>query len=193
MPSWFPFRASDCFEVNPSDGRAILRYAGAPAADPALINQPSLPPFLEQDLKNTPANSPGLGGNVAPDQRIVLNVALLPNSGFFTVNGTSFIPPTLPALLQIISGAKNVEDFIPSEQLIRLERNKLIEVVFPGGGGHPMHLHGHAFDVVRSSNVPEGQANFDNPVRRDVVAMNGGNTTFRFRTDNPGPWFVHCQ
>lgn len=37
--------------------------------------------------------------------------------------------------------------------------------------------------------------NFDNPIRRDVVSIGGGsdNVTFRFVTDNPGPWFMHCH
>jgi iron transport multicopper oxidase len=54
-----------------------------------------------------------------------------------------------------------------------------------------MHLHGHAFDVTQSAG---GVENLVNPVRRDVVTMMGGREVrFRFRTDNPGPWFLHCQ
>ena len=53
----------------------------------------------------------------------------------------------------------------------------------------------HAFAVVRSA----GQAtpNYDNPIWRDVVSTGtpaaGDNVTIRFRTDNPGPWFLHCH
>ena len=37
--------------------------------------------------------------------------------------------------------------------------------------------------------------NYDNPVSRDVVSIGlaGDNVTFRFFTDNPGPWFLHCH
>ena len=39
--------------------------------------------------------------------------------------------------------------------------------------------------------------NYDNPVWRDVVSTGtpqaGDNVTIRFRTDNPGPWFLHCH
>ncbi|GAW08671.1 laccase 2 [Lentinula edodes] len=59
-------------------------------------------------------------------------------------------------------------------------------------GPHPFHLHGHAFDVVRTSDSSE--YNFKNPVRRDttLVAMKN-QTTIRFVTDNAGPWFLHCH
>ena len=32
-------------------------------------------------------------------------------------------------------------------------------------------------------------------MRRDVVSVGGAgdNVTFRFTTDNPGPWFLHCH
>ena len=51
----------------------------------------------------------------------------------------------------------------------------------------------HTFSVVRSagSNV----TNYVNPVKRDTVSIGnpGDNVTFRFVTDNPGPWFLHCH
>lgn len=51
----------------------------------------------------------------------------------------------------------------------------------------------HAFSVVRSA----GQTDYNwvNPPVRDVVSMgeDGSNLTIRFRTDNPGPWFLHCH
>lgn len=37
--------------------------------------------------------------------------------------------------------------------------------------------------------------NFVNPPRRDVVNLGGAsdNVTIRFKTDNAGPWFLHCH
>jgi iron transport multicopper oxidase len=68
-------------------------------------------------------------------------------------------------------------------------------------------VHGHNFDVILGTDatVP----NFVNPPRRDVInsasgvfrlfeirltpkqTVSGGNTTFRFFTNNPGAWFLH--
>ncbi|EEB92269.1 hypothetical protein MPER_09248 [Moniliophthora perniciosa FA553] len=58
---------------------------------------------------------------------------------------------------------------------------------------HPIHLHGHTFDVVRVAG--SSTYNYKNPIRRDVVGIGnaGDNVTIRFRTDNPGPWFLHCH
>lgn len=51
----------------------------------------------------------------------------------------------------------------------------------------------HNFDVIRVAG--NSSYNFVNPVRRDTVSIGGGgdNVTFRFVTDNPGPWFLHCH
>jgi iron transport multicopper oxidase len=58
---------------------------------------------------------------------------------------------------------------------------------------HPFHLHGHTFDVIRSAG--SSTYNFDNPIRRDTVSIGdtGDNVTIRFRTDNSGPWMLHCH
>ncbi|KAI0311398.1 Cupredoxin, partial [Amylostereum chailletii] len=55
------------------------------------------------------------------------------------------------------------------------------------------HLHGHNFWVVRSAG--NSTYNWDNPIKRDVVSTGatGDLVTFRFTTDNPGPWFLHCH
>ncbi|KAL6709371.1 hypothetical protein ACN47E_001778 [Coniothyrium glycines] len=72
-------------------------------------------------------------------------------------------------------------------------------------GGHPMHLHGHDFQV-----LAEGYGEWDgsivnpsNPQRRDVhVLQNARNVTgviepsfmvLQFEQDNPGAWPLHCH
>lgn len=51
----------------------------------------------------------------------------------------------------------------------------------------------HNFDVIRVAG--NSSYNFVNPVRRDTVSIGAGtdNVTFRFVTNNPGPWFLHCH
>jgi hypothetical protein len=60
-----------------------------------------------------------------------------------------------------------------------------------------IHLHGHDFAIlaVSSSPYPAGPPlNLDNPPRRDVVLLpNGGWVMMAFKTDNPGPWIMHCH
>lgn len=117
-------------------------------------------------------------------------------TALFEINNVSFTPPPIPVLLQILSGAVNLSQLQPQGSVYTLPRNKTVEVSFPGQlllAAHPFHLHGHHFDVVRSAGMT--QYNYVNPVRRDTVSSGTAvdNVTIRFRTDNPGPWFLHCH
>jgi len=176
---------------------AILRYAGAPIADPTTTQTPSVNPLLETSL--SPLRHPGApgkpsqgGADINLNLNIVFNIADLK----FFINGATFKPPTVPVLLQILSGAKTPQELLPPGSVYILPRNKVVEVSIPGGSPgapHPFHLHGQTFDVVRSAG--SSSYNYVNPARRDVVntGLAGDNVTFRFSTENPGPWILHCH
>lgn len=72
-----------------------------------------------------------------------ISSTLYQNAGNFYVNGATFVPPSVPTLLQIFSGARTAQD-LPSGTLYTLPSNATIEITMPGvlGGDHPMHLHG---------------------------------------------------
>jgi multicopper oxidase len=56
---------------------------------------------------------------------------------------------------------------------------------------HPMHLHGHRFDVVEV-----GGMSLASPLNKDValVPANGGTLTLEFDADSPpGRWLLHCH
>jgi multicopper oxidase len=56
---------------------------------------------------------------------------------------------------------------------------------------HPMHLHGHTFDIVEI----DGRALY-RPLAKDValVRANGGTMAWRFRATSPaGRWLLHCH
>ncbi|KAF8888052.1 laccase 3 precursor [Infundibulicybe gibba] len=176
---------------------AILRYAGAAEADPTTTQGTSTAPLVEANLH--PLSNPGAPGDPGPDGADVgLNLAMAFDATklMFTINGASFIPPTAPVLLQILSGTKAAQDLLPEGNVYTLPPNQVIELSIPGGAPgspHPFHLHGHVFDVVRSAG--SSVYNYVNPVRRDVVStgLAGDNVTIRFTTDNPGPWILHCH
>ncbi|KAF8624728.1 hypothetical protein AX17_007059 [Amanita inopinata Kibby_2008] len=171
---------------------AILRYAGAKKKEPRtkqtnfeLLREEELVPLIPSDIS--------IG---EPDIKINLNIGVTKPMGEFTVNGYTYKPPTLPVLLQILSGKVNPHTILPNGTVFTLPRNKLVEISIPGDSPlspHPFHLHGHQFAVTRSAGSKK--INTWNPPLRDVVnAGNAGdNVTFRFRTDNPGPWFLHCH
>ncbi|KAJ7176104.1 putative laccase 1d precursor [Mycena crocata] len=174
---------------NPNLTLAILRYEGAPEVEPTTVNVPGLK--MDDGLMHPIASEhPGQLGSGPPDFAMTLNIAQ-PTAPFFEINGVSYLSPSLPVLLQLLSGAAKPHDFLPSEQVILLPSNSIIEISIPGTGAHPFHLHGHNFDVVLQPNAVT--PNFVNPPRRDVTPINGGNTTFRFFSGNPGAWFLHCH
>ncbi|KAA1466931.1 laccase 1 [Dentipellis sp. KUC8613] len=175
---------------------AILRYAGAGNADPNTVQTPSILPLLETSLHplvSMPA--PGIAEPGGVDIQLELAVAF--NGAQFTVNGTAFDPPSVPVLLQILSGAKTAQELLPMGSVYGLAPNKTVELNIPGGavgGPHPVHLHGHNFAVVRSAG--SDVTNYETPVWRDTVSIGtstNDNTTIRFTTNNPGPWILHCH
>ncbi|KAG5646508.1 hypothetical protein DXG03_003275 [Asterophora parasitica] len=178
---------------------AILRYKGAKEVDPTtpekkggkLLEESGLHPLLLD------ARAPGAPRRGAADVNINLDIGVDFQTFRYSMNGASYAPPSVPVLLQILSGAKTPQQLMPTGSIFTLPRNKVIEITIPGGspgGPHPFHLHGHAFSVIRSAGT-KATDNYWNPVRRDVVNIGeaGSNVTIRFVTDNPGPWLLHCH
>ncbi|KAF9441457.1 multicopper oxidase [Macrolepiota fuliginosa MF-IS2] len=141
--------------------------------------------------------APGLATPDGADYVFNLNLTFNPETFIFSVDGRSFVPPTVPVLLQIMSGARSAHDLLPDGSIFTVERNKTVQINIPGGlegGPHPFHLHGHDFSVIKSAN--SGHFNFLDPIRRDVVSTStdiGDYVSIRFKTDNPGPWIIHCH
>jgi iron transport multicopper oxidase len=175
---------------------AILRYFNASEVDPTT-NQSSTNPMLETNLHPL-VNAAAPGTPTLGDADVTLNFAIGFNfSSFqFNINGATFSPPTVPVLLQILSGTETAQDLLPSGSVYVLPPNSVIEISIPGGAvgaPHPFHLHGHTFSVIRSAG--SSVYNYVNPVQRDVVSTGaaGDNVTIRFETNNPGPWIMHCH
>nr|ACZ58366.1 laccase 2 [uncultured Lentinus] len=179
---------------------AILRYTGAALVEPSATTAPTLSnPLVETNLHPlAPMPVPGQPVSGGVDKAI--NFAFNFDGTDFFINGASFVPPTVPVLLQIMSGASTAQDLLPSGSVYPLPSNATIELSFPAtaaapGAPHPFHLHGHVFAVVRSAGSTT--YNYNNPIWRDVVSTGtpaaGDNVTIRFSTNNPGPWFLHCH
>ncbi|KXN92680.1 Laccase-2 [Leucoagaricus sp. SymC.cos] len=176
---------------NATLSRAIIRYKGAPKADPTapMTLGPDNGALIEADL--VPLNPTPV---TDPDMTISLDLEVVSATPIWNVNGVSFLPESTPTLERVLAGASQPGDFNKTENVFVLPANKTIEIVFPptnDDDAHPLHLHGNNFQVVKSmsSNV----TNTINPIRRDTVAVGGSGTTIRFNTDNAGPWFFHCH
>src|SRR3990167_4513226 len=111
------------------------------------------------------------------DRKIAIN--LTGDNGFKGINGTGYRLQPL------------VDTFSPNPNPILVSYGQRAEIVIQNQNidGHPMHLHGHVFQIVdidgRRVNGP----------MRDVAFVPGGcrNVTIAFDAVNPGTWAFHCH
>ncbi len=81
----------------------------------------------------------------------------------------------------------------PNTPRIDVRRNDLVTVRFTNKTDmdHPMHLHGHVFEVTEVDGVALAR-----PLPKDtsLVRANEGTLSWRFRADSPpGRWLLHCH
>lgn len=180
---------------NISFSRGILRYAGAAEEDPTEPMTTTLvePELVEADL--VPLVNEFPKPNQAADINITLTLVVTTGKAQWNVNNVSYLSPVVPTLVKVLAGkGDEPADFNITENTFILPRNKVVDVTFPPNDdddAHPIHLHGNNFWVVKSNS--SDVMNLVNPPRRDVAAAGAAGATFRFVTDNPGPWFFHCH
>ncbi|KAF8551542.1 laccase [Imleria badia] len=188
-------RNQDNANFHGGQNKAILRYEGAPVEDPETLARYDVP-FDESNLHPLITDPRRLG---KPEKEIVLHPRFNFTTDQFALGNVSWNNPTTPVLLQILHGRIHPSELVPQGAVYTLPPNKLIEISFPNpaphiGGPHPIHLHGHNFDVVRLAG--SDRMNLVDPIRRDVVSLGSSqtdNVAIRFVTDNWGPWFLHCH
>ncbi|ABI45074.1 multicopper oxidase family protein [Synechococcus sp. CC9311] len=80
--------------------------------------------------------------------------------------------------------------FYPYRDPYWVEEGQRVEMVFsnPTPMGHPMHLHGHEFQIVEIDGEPLAGA-----MRDTVYVPKGGTCRIAFDANNPGIWAFHCH
>ncbi|KAF7352056.1 hypothetical protein MVEN_01168100 [Mycena venus] len=169
--------------------KGILRYAGAPIADPvtsALVSPVALKnggsANMLQEFQLATLINPGAPGGSAPADHVIdLNFDAAGN-GIWEINGIVYTPPDLPTLLKIMNGATVASDFNVSEHTFILTQNEVVE----------LRIHGadHGITHPLPSSSASGPLNYVNPPRRDVIGVEQGGVIIRFRADNPGPCHI---
>lgn len=110
---------------------AILRYGGATDEDPTSLPGPYELSFDEGDLH--PLINPGAPG-IPEIGKADVNLQLSPGytpEGYFTFGDVTYVNPTVPVLLQILSGARQASELLPHGSVYTLPPNKVIEISFP--------------------------------------------------------------
>jgi FtsP/CotA-like multicopper oxidase with cupredoxin domain len=144
----------------------VLAASGAPVSRLAMEAGENAPPVdlsLERRLEAAIPLAPR-----APDvtHRVIVAGAMTPYA--WSLNG-EYWPNVTP--LMIATGQRVV-----------------IEMMNHSMMAHPMHLHGHAFQVVAINGAP-----FSGAVRDTVLVPTMGSVIVAFDADNPGRWAFHCH
>ncbi|KAF8511283.1 laccase [Hysterangium stoloniferum] len=188
---------------NGTEAFAILRYKGAPNADPTtpqitpsevgVFQEYQLKPLVSPPPPNASENTLNLTLQFAPFNLGNGSIDAKGGANIWKINDVQYQPPKIPTLLEILSNGLNQTAGLPKDVYI-LPINSLITVQIIGDQHHPFHLHGHTFQVIQSYFGPRNE--IDPPVRDTVDTSDASGdqaVTIRFRTDNPGPWFLHCH
>lgn len=100
-----------------------------------------------------------------------LGTVMKDNNMRFTINGKTF--PNVPPL--------------------NVKKNDLIKVILKNTSmvdDHPMHLHGHFFQVLSKN----GKAYTGAPIIKDTLNLKPGEEyVVAFKANNPGNWMFHCH
>ncbi|KAJ1876084.1 ferroxidase fet3 [Coemansia sp. RSA 1722] len=133
------------------------------------------------------------------------------------INNITYSEPKMPTLYSALSLGKlafNESLYGPQTHAIVLNHMEYVELVLrnPNSLPHPIHLHGHVFQIVSSGpeeltpslgfsetsneNTKEPVKTYTGrvPISRDTVVIPSGRyVKIRFRADNPGAWLLHCH
>lgn len=121
----------------------------------------------------------------------------------FYINGESFRANYDHPVLLLANQGNTSYPQDPQWNVYNFGNNASVRLIVKNefGAPHPMHLHGHNFNV-----LAEGVGTWDgiiinqqNTQRRDVQIVQGGSATapgylvLQYETDNPGVWPFHCH
>ncbi len=84
----------------------------------------------------------------------------------------------------------NGETF-PDTPPIKVSKGDIVKVTMTNNGrmNHPMHLHGHKFQVAEKNDSA-----LKSPVVKDIIHVKPGESfTIYFKADNKGQWLFHCH
>ncbi|WP_270179820.1 multicopper oxidase family protein [Alkalihalobacillus sp. CinArs1] len=79
----------------------------------------------------------------------------------------------------------------PETPPISVKEGDIVKVKITNSGNmnHPMHLHGHRFQVAAKNGT-----NYDAPIVKDLLHVKPGEEyTLYFKADNQGEWLFHCH
>ncbi|WP_068778159.1 multicopper oxidase family protein [Paenibacillus sp. GM2] len=152
--------------------RAVIAYEGAENKQTDASNaSEELPQFDLLKYGKQAETRFSLDQSFDQEVLLKLNTEMKDGEMVYTINGKVF-PDTDP---------------------IRVDRGEKVKVTFINQSSkddHPMHLHGHFFQVLSKNGQPLEGA----PVIKDTLNVKPGEKyVVAFEADNPGDWMFHCH
>jgi iron transport multicopper oxidase len=116
------------------------------------------------------------------------------------LNAQPWVSPKVPTLYTALTtGSTDAATYGPGVNPWIVKSGQVVQIHMqnPHQYPHPMHLHGHVFQVVAtgSGTWNGNEASMPSvPLKRDgFVVPAQGYAVIRFKADNPGVWFFHCH
>ncbi|GAA0135193.1 multicopper oxidase family protein [Paenibacillus sp. YSY-4.3] len=151
--------------------RAVIQYEGSSVRSDNSNALEKLPQFDLMKYGRQAKTKFAL--NQLFDQEVLLNLNTEMQDGemVYTINGKVF----------------------PDTDSIKVDQGEKVKLTFVNQSkteDHPMHLHGHFFQVLSK----DGQALDGAPVIKDTLNVKPGEKyVVAFEADNPGEWMFHCH
>lgn len=150
--------------------KALIQYEGINESNDQSNQGEDLPVFEYTNYGSTEAGEFTLNQEYDVEYKMDLNGNNTEN--IWSINGKSF----------------------PNTDGLNVKEGDLVKVTLvnnsPEGVDHPMHLHGHFFQVLSKNGKPvEGS-----PIIKDTINLKSGDEyVVAFKADNPGNWLFHCH
>ncbi|HEX8444955.1 MAG TPA: copper resistance system multicopper oxidase [Allosphingosinicella sp.] len=131
---------------------------------------------------------PGLGledvGHKVLTYRDLVSLSPNPDKRAPTRNVEVHLTGNMERFMWSIDGEK----FSENPEPIRFERNERVRITMINDSmmTHPMHLHGHFFEVVNGHGGNQ-------PMKHTVMVLPGGKVSVDLTADAPGDWAFHCH
>ncbi|KAJ2590847.1 ferroxidase fet3 [Coemansia sp. RSA 1722] len=184
-----------------------------PSKEDGIIGYSPKSPFYRTDvIASEPFDEISMesidGPELVPDRGLYFNATsgFLPDGvSYESFNLVTFREPNVPSLFTALTESISLNPIAygPQTNAHVLQLGEVIEMLFWSATtlSHPLHLHGHTFQVIERGpindtmgaarrRVPEGAF----PLKRDTILVHSGEyVVVRFKADNPGVWLMHCH
>lgn len=151
--------------------RAVIQYEGSSVQTDVSNASEKLPDFDLMKYGKQAETNFSLNQSFDQDVLLNLNTEMQDGEMVYTINGKVF----------------------PDTDSIKVDKGEKVKVTFVNQSkteDHPMHLHGHFFQVLSKDGQPLDGA----PVIKDTLNVKPGEEyVVAFEADNPGDWMFHCH